>query len=65
MQKVNPFFLQRKFDDIEDRELINMLWKQCIRNELYIFIRLDENFTSLSKIDNTFQNSNAIVKKFI
>ena len=41
------------------------MWEQCIPNELYTFIRLDENCKSLSTIDNTFQNSNAIVKKFI
>ena len=33
--------------------------------ELCAFITLDENFKSLSNIDNTFQNSNVIVKKFI
>ena len=42
-----------------------MLWEQCIPNELYTFIRLDENLKSLSKIDHTFQTSNSIVKKFI
>ena len=42
-----------------------MLSEQCIANELYTFIRLDENLKSLSKIDNTFQTSNTIVKKFI
>ena len=43
------------------------LWEQCIPNKLYTFVTLDENLKSLSKIDNNFQNSNAIcnVKKII
>ena len=63
----NLFFLERKFDSIKDRELINILWEQCIPNKLYTFVTLDENLKSLSKIDNNFQNSNAIcnVKKII
>ena len=63
----NLFFLERKFDSIKNRELINILWEQCIPNKLYTFVTLDENLKSLSKIDNNFQNSNAVcnVKKII
>ena len=57
--------MEREFDGVEDRELINMLWEKCIPNELYAFITLLENFMSLSDIDNTFQNSNVMVRNFI
>ena len=58
IQDFNTFFLERKFYVVEDRELINMLWEQCIPKELHAFILLDKSFKTLSNIDNTFENSN-------
>lgn len=43
-QKDFNVFLDSKFNTVDDREMLNMLWQHCIPKSLYDFIKLPENF---------------------
>ena len=47
-KNVNPFSLERKISDIKNREIIYMLWDECIEKTFYKHICESENFIYLN-----------------
>ena len=61
---LNPFYLERKFENILDREYVNVVWCLLMPNDFYNFISEPENFKTLNKLKLKFQDANEIVKVF-
>ena len=64
LQEFNPFFVEHKFDCLEGREYLNMLWENVYHIKLYSFASF-ENFKIFNQIDNTFQKTNTVFKRFV
>ena len=47
-KKINPFLLGRKIVDVENREIIYMLWDECIERTFYKHICKNDNFIYLN-----------------
>ena len=62
---LNQFFLERKFDNVYDRECVRMLWTYLVPNESYIFICKRDNFNVLNKLSLKYQNAYEFVNYFI
>ena len=61
---LNPFYLERKFENILDREFVNVIWCLLMPNDFYNFISQPENFKTLNKLKLKYQEANEIVKSF-
>ena len=61
---LNPFYLERKFENILDREFVNVIWCLLMPNDFYNFISQSENFKTLNKLKLKYQEANEIVKSF-
>ena len=61
---LNPFYLERKFENILDREFVNVIWCLLMPNHFYNFISQSENFETLNKLKLKYQDANEIVKSF-
>ena len=61
---LNPFCLERKFENILDREFVNVVWCLLIPSDFYNFISQPENFETLNKLKLKYQDANEIVKSF-
>ena len=61
---LNPFYLERKFENILDREFVNVIWCLLMPNDFYNFISQPENFETLNKLKLKYQDANEIVKSF-
>ena len=61
---LNPFYLERKFENILDREFVNVIWCLLMPNDIYNFISQPENFKTLNKLKLKYQEANEIVKSF-
>ena len=61
---LNPFYLERKFENILDREFFNVIWCLLMPNDFYNFISQPENFKTLNKLKLKYQEANEIVKSF-
>ena len=62
---LNPFYLERKFESIVERDFVNVLWCYMMPETLYNFICKDDNFKLLNKVKLKFQHANEIVRLFI
>ena len=62
---LNPFYLERKFESIVERDFVNVLWCYMMPETLYNFICKDDNFKILNKVKLKFQHANEIVRLFI
>ena len=61
---VNLFYLERKFENILDREFVNVIWCLLMPNDFYNFILQSGNFETLNKLKLKYQDANEIVKSF-
>ena len=61
---MNPLYLERKFENILDRDYVNEMWYLHMPNDFYNFISLQEHFETLNKLRLKFQEANEIVKTF-
>ena len=61
---LNPFYLERKFENILDREFVNIIWCLLMPNDFYNFISQPENVKTLNKLKLKYQEANEIVKSF-
>ena len=61
---MNPFYLERKFENILGREFVNVVWCLLMPNDFYNFISQPENFETLNKLKLKYQDANEIVKSF-
>ena len=62
---LNPFYLERKFETIIEREFVNVLWSFLMPNQLYVFISSDANMTTLNKIKIKYQVGKNIIMAFV
>ena len=61
---LNPFYPEIKFENILDREFVNVIWCLLMPNDFYNFISQLENFETLNKLKLKYQDANEIVKSF-
>ena len=62
---LNPFHLERKFENSIYRDYVNAMWNFMMPPALYDFIYQEENFKSLNKLKLKFQDTNEIIKTFL
>ena len=62
---LNPFYLERKFETVIEREFINVLWAYLMPESLYRHINLDDNLKTLNKINIKYQDAKAIIIEFL
>ena len=62
---LNPFYLERKFDDAADRDKVETLWTCFIPNEFYFYICKGENYQLLNKITLKYNVANKIVCDYV
>ena len=62
---LKPFFLHATFNEEKDREMILMLWNQCVPPAFYSFVKQPENLEYLLSQNVSFRVVNEIVAKFV
>ena len=62
---LNPFYLERKFENSIDRDYVNTMWNLMMPTALYNFIYQEENFKTLNKLKLKLQDTNQIIKTFL
>ena len=62
---LNPFYLERKFESIIEREFVNVLWAFLMPNKLYVHISGDANMKTLNKIKIKYQDAKDIMIAFL
>ena len=62
---LNPFYLERKFEDVIDREKVEALWNCFMPSDFYVFICKSKHFTTLNKISIKYQTAYEIISKFV
>ena len=61
---LNPFYLERKFENVLDREFVNTIWNLQMSNDSYTFICQPEHYETLNKLKLKFQDVFEIVESF-
>ena len=62
---LNPFYLERKFETIVEREFVNVLWAFLMPNKLYVHITSSDNMRTLNKIKIKYQDAKDIMIVFL
>ena len=62
---LNPFYLERKFETIIKRDYVNLIWSYMMRESLYNFICIEDNYRTLNKLKLKFHERNEIIKIFL
>ena len=62
---LNPFYLERKFESLIEREFVNVLWTYLMPNELYRHISSEANIKTLIKIKIKYQDAKDIMIAFL
>ena len=62
---MNPFYLERKFESVIEREFVNVLWAYLMPNSLYVYISSDTNMKTLNKIKIKYQDGKDIIIEFL
>ena len=62
---LNPFYLERKFETIVEREFVNVLWAFLMPNKLYVHIKGGDNMRTLNKIKIKYQDAKDIMIAFL
>ena len=62
---LNPFYLERKFESIIEREFVNVLWAFLMPNKLYVHITDNANMKTLNKIKIKYQDAKDIMIAFL
>ena len=65
VQNFNPINLERKLDVERDREMVKLLWDECITHDFVRYMYKIGNYVVISKPNLTYQKANNIVKKFL
>ena len=61
---LNPFYLERKFETIIEREFVNVLWTFLMPSNLYNHITGEDNMKTLNKIKIKYQDAKDIMIAF-
>ena len=62
---LNPFYLERKFESLIEREFVNVLWSYLMPNKLYAHISGETNIKTLNKIKIKYQEAKDIMIAFL
>ena len=62
---LNPFYLERKFETIIERDFVNVLWTFLMPSKLYNHITEDDNMKTLNKIKIKYQDAKGIMIAFL
>ena len=62
---LNPFYLERKFESVIEREFVNVLWSYLLPNQLYRHISGEANIKTLNKIKIKYQDAKDIMLEFL
>ena len=62
---LNPFYLERKFESLIERDFVNVLWSYLMPNELYRHISGEANIKTLIKIKIKYQDAKDIMIAFL
>ena len=62
---LNPFYLERKFESVIEREFVNVLWAFLMPNQLYAHINEEANIKTLNKIKIKYQDAKDIMIAFL
>ena len=62
---LNPFYLERKFESLIERDFVNVLWAYLMPNELYRHISGEANIKTLNKIKIKYQDAKDIMIAFL
>ena len=65
LQNFNPINLDKKLDNEKEREIIKLLWDECITHEFVRYMYQLGNYIVISKSNLTYQKANDIVKIFL
>ena len=61
---LNPFYLERKFETVIEREFVNVLWTFLMPANLYNHITGEDNMKTLNKIKVKYQDAKDIMIAF-
>ena len=61
---LNPFYLDRKFENSVVKDYVEALWQLQIPNDFYVFICRPENYKILNKLKLRFQETSEIAKRY-
>ena len=62
---LNPFYLERKFETIIERDFVNVLWTFLMPSKLYNHITRDDNMKTLNRIKIKYQDAKDIMITFL
>ena len=62
---LKPFFLSHCYFDVEDREMIKMLWEECISQGYYYYVKKLENFEIINSTKAAFKDVKKIVQNYL
>ena len=65
VQNFNPINWERKFDIEKERDLVKLLWDECIPHDFVRCMYKQNNYTETSKLNLTYQKANNIVKTYV
>ena len=61
---LNPFYLDRKFENSVEKDYVEVLWQLQIPNDFYVLICRPKNYKILNKLKLKFQETSEIVKTY-
>ena len=64
-KNINPFLLERKIVDAKNREIIHMLWDECIEKTFYKHICESDNFLYLNSKNVLYSKTAQIVLDYL
>ena len=62
---LNPFYLERKFETVIERDFVNVLWTFLIPGKLYDHICRNDNMKTLNKIKVKYQDAKNIMISYL
>ena len=62
---LNPFYLERKFETIIERDFVNVLWTFLMPSKLYNHITGNDNMKTLNRIKIKYQDAKNIIITFL
>ena len=64
-KNINPFLLERKIVDVKNRDIIYMIWDECIEKSFYNHICENENFIYLNSKNVLYSKTAHIVLDYL
>ena len=63
-QNLNPINLDRKLDSEKERDMVKVLWDECILHDFVRYMYSSKNFDLVSSPYLTYQKSNVMVSNY-